>query len=463
MASLSFATVNDVKVTQQVLASPPTYADRLIPFQSAITAGSLSSYQSGMGFGTEDSPVFTGLTLSGLTDTRVVLAGVGGLIGGDADLTFSGTRLTATDLTVTGFPTFSAGTSTRVPFFTTAGLLTDSASLIFNSGTGALTATSFVGNLTGTATNATNIGITDDTTTNATMYPLWVTAATGNLPAKVSSTKLSFNPSIGALTAGSLSTGSGAISGGAISGTTGTFNTSSANVLTINRTGGSAGALQFQRDGVAKGFIADNGDGIEFYKANGAVIGGFTSTGLNNTVIGATTRANGSFDVLAKNSGTFDIPHPIKPDTHRLVHSFIEGPRADLIYRGTATLSNGTATVNIDADVGMTPGTFAALARNAQVWVQNESGWIPVRGKVSGGILTITAKDPVADTVAWLVIAERQDEHIKNTSWTDADGRPILEPEVSVDLAESKKQGRRVTKVEAEALRAGEAAKGIKK
>ena len=42
--------------------------------------------------------------------------------------------------------------------------------------------------------------ITDDTTTNATMYPTWVTAATGNLPIKVSSTKLSFNPSTGALT-----------------------------------------------------------------------------------------------------------------------------------------------------------------------------------------------------------------------------------------------------------------------
>lgn len=43
-------------------------------------------------------------------------------------------------------------------------------------------------------------GITDDTTTNATMYPTWVTANTGNLPQKVSSTKLSFNPSTGVLT-----------------------------------------------------------------------------------------------------------------------------------------------------------------------------------------------------------------------------------------------------------------------
>ena len=60
-----------------------------------------------------------------------------------------------------------------------------------------------------TATNATNIAITDDTTTNATMYPTWVTTTTGNLPAKTSSTKLSFNPSTGVLAATGFS-GSGA-------------------------------------------------------------------------------------------------------------------------------------------------------------------------------------------------------------------------------------------------------------
>lgn len=57
--------------------------------------------------------------------------------------------------------------------------------------------------------SATNIGITNDASTNATMYPVWVTANTGNLPAKVTSTKLSFNPSSGILTA------TGGIAGGA--------------------------------------------------------------------------------------------------------------------------------------------------------------------------------------------------------------------------------------------------------
>jgi hypothetical protein len=60
-----------------------------------------------------------------------------------------------------------------------------------------------------TATNANNIAITDDTSTNADYYPVWVTNSTGNLPAKVTSTKLKFNPSSGVLTT------TGGIGGGA--------------------------------------------------------------------------------------------------------------------------------------------------------------------------------------------------------------------------------------------------------
>jgi hypothetical protein len=52
-----------------------------------------------------------------------------------------------------------------------------------------------------TATNATNVGVTDDTTTATTVYPAWVTTTTGNLPIKTASTKLSFVPSTGVLTA----------------------------------------------------------------------------------------------------------------------------------------------------------------------------------------------------------------------------------------------------------------------
>ncbi len=88
-------------------------------------------------------------------------------------------------------------------------------------------------NTTGTAANATNIGITDDTTTAATMYPLWVTANTGNLPAKVSSTKLTFNPSTATLTT---TTFSGALSGNATTATSATTATNATNITTTDDT-----------------------------------------------------------------------------------------------------------------------------------------------------------------------------------------------------------------------------------
>ena len=91
--------------------------------------------------------------------------------------------------------------------------------LVLRDGSGNFSAGTITASLTGTATTATtatNITITDDTTTAATMYPVWVTANTGNLPAKVSSTKITFNPSTAVLTT---TTFSGALSGNATTAT----------------------------------------------------------------------------------------------------------------------------------------------------------------------------------------------------------------------------------------------------
>lgn len=63
--------------------------------------------------------------------------------------------------------------------------------------TGNFSAGTITAALSGTATNATNITITDDTTTNATVYPTWVAANTGNLPQRVTSTRMTFNPLAG--------------------------------------------------------------------------------------------------------------------------------------------------------------------------------------------------------------------------------------------------------------------------
>ena len=135
---------------------------------------------------------------------------------------------------------------------------------------------------------------------------------------------------------------------------------------------------------------------------------------------------------LSKGSGSFKIDHPLpaKKDTHHLVHSFIEGPQADLIYRGVVTLSDGAATVDIDVAAGMTEGTFELLCRDVQCFTANETDWTAVRGSVSGSVVTIEAEDASSTAaISWMVIGERKDAHIMEAGWTDDEGRVIVEPE----------------------------------
>jgi hypothetical protein len=133
---------------------------------------------------------------------------------------------------------------------------------------------------------------------------------------------------------------------------------------------------------------------------------------------------------LSKQSGTFTIDHPLPElkDTHYLYHSFIEGPRADLIYRGRVQLVDGVAVVNIDDVSNMTRGTFNALNRDVQCFTSNESDWDNVKGTVTGNVLRIESQNPSSNaTVSWMVIGERQDEHMRSTRWTDDEGRVIPE------------------------------------
>lgn len=135
---------------------------------------------------------------------------------------------------------------------------------------------------------------------------------------------------------------------------------------------------------------------------------------------------------LSKGSGSFKIDHPleIKKDTHHLVHSFIEGPQADLIYRGKSQLVNGTIVINIDDFFGMTEGTFVSLCRDVQSFTTNETGWDLVKSSIYENIFTIESQNNNSeDIISWLIIGERQDMHMYNTSWTDENGKVILEPE----------------------------------
>ena len=138
----------------------------------------------------------TGLTFSGgpvTTSGTITMAGTLAIANGGTNATATPTAGAIAYGTGTAYAFSSAGTASQV---------------LLSGGAGTPTWSNQSSLSVGTATDATNTAITDDTTTNATMYPTWVTANTGNLPQKVTSTKLTFNPSTGILTA------TGGISGG---------------------------------------------------------------------------------------------------------------------------------------------------------------------------------------------------------------------------------------------------------
>ena len=137
---------------------------------------------------------------------------------------------------------------------------------------------------------------------------------------------------------------------------------------------------------------------------------------------------NGVFN--SPSTKNFKIKHPLPAltDTHTLFHAAIEGPNADLIYRGVVDLVAGSATVNIDTESRMTEGTFVALTKDVQSFTSNETDWTAVRGSVSGNILTVEAQDSASTaSVSWMVVAKRNDSNVISNETTDDNGEFITE------------------------------------
>ena len=173
----------------------------------------------------------------------------------------------------------------------------------------------------------------------------------------------------------------------------------------------------------------DNGSAYRASTSNSRMmIDGLTGyVGIGTSSPTATLHVNGT---VSKSSGSFQIDHPLPnmSNTHYLYHSFIEGPQADLIYRGKVDLVNGSASINLDTVSKMTSGTFGVLNRNVQCFTSNESDWDAVKGSVSGNTLTISCQNASSTAnVSWLVIGERKDKHMYDTGWTDDDGFVIPE------------------------------------
>jgi hypothetical protein len=230
-------------------------------------------------------------------------------------------------LTATGF-SGSGANLTNIPngALTNSSVTIGSTSISLGStattlaGLTSVTSTTFVGALSGnatsatsatTATNAVNIGITDDTSTVTSVYPVFVTNSTGNLPAKTSSTRLSFVPNTGVLSATSFS--------GAGTGLTGTASSLTAGSATLatNVAGGSANQIVYQTGANTSSFIAAPTVSSTYLQWNGSAFvwasaggGGGSGTTTYPLTIGTGLSGgsfNGSAAVTIANTGVLSF------------------------------------------------------------------------------------------------------------------------------------------------------------
>ena len=218
-------------------------------------------------------------------------------------------------------------------------------------------------NGSGTPTWATPVSyasVTDDTTTNATRYPLFANQTSGNLSTEyTSSTKLQYNPSTGVLTSTSF-TGAGtgltgtasglSIGGNAATATTATSATSA--TTATNLAGGANGSLPYQTGSGATTFLAA-GTNTQILTLAGGV-----PTWANAPVTGitiaddTTTNATRYLTFTSATSGTITTENTsstkltYNPSTGQLNATTFAGSGASLTSIPNSALTNSSITVN---------------------------------------------------------------------------------------------------------------------
>ena len=230
-------------------------------------------------------------------------------------------------------------------------------------------------------TPAGSVTVSDDTTTNATRYPLFSSVTSGSITTEyVSSTKYQFNPSTGVLTSTSF-TGAGtgltgtatslSIGGNAATATSATSATSA--TTATNLAGGAAGSLPYQSGAGATTFLAASTNGYVLTLASGvpswaASSGGLTITDDTTTNAtryitftsassGSISGANVSSTKLKYNPSTGDLSAPQTVATNGLVINAATNTATYSVATGNNAMSVGPFTVATGTSITVPSGS----------------------------------------------------------------------------------------------------------
>ena len=337
-----------------------------------------------------------------LTATGFAGALTGNVTGNTSGTSGSTTGNAATATTATNVTVADESTDTTCfPLFATAAtgdLAPKSGSnLSFNSNTGALTATSFVG----TAPTPTVITVADEST-DTTCFPLFVTAATGDLGPK-SGTNLAFNSSSGLLTATGFS---GPITGN----------------VTGNASGSSATCSGLAATATALASARTIG-GVSFDGTGNINLPGVNTAGNQNT---SGTAAIATAVTITDNESTDEDNAVIFTSG-----GDVDGGNIGLESDGTCTYNPSTGKITATGFIGALTGEASAIA-DTTVTSAKLSGAL-----VTPSTLDVNGNELILDADADTSITADTDDQIdfkiagvEHISLTNSSGDTIIKPRV---------------------------------
>lgn len=280
------------------------------------------------------------------------------------------------NLIVDNAATFSARTATRVAFFGTAGLLADSSALAFNSGTGALSATSFSGSGSG-LTFGLNVATFLNTPTSLNLANA-VTDETGN----------------GSLVFGTAPT----ITGGALTALTalGLRSTGAAFDLTL-------ATSEVLTAGHTLSFVLSNVDRTLTLSGN-PTLSGFTATGTGTLALGTSTlTASNNVTLASDGTGTRTLnigaggtlgtgatqPQTVLTGTANQIAVSNSGVGATTVSIPTNPTLSGNVTATGNLTIGASTSSITGAAGNMTITAgTGNSRTLALQSTTSGGVAT---------------------------------------------------------------------------
>jgi len=220
-----------------------------------------------------------------------------------------------------------------------------------------------------TVDNSSNIATTDDISTNTTYYPVFSTATSGNTPVKVSSTKLTYNPSTGTLTSTNFVGDGSSLTNIPLTSTTGTLSVSrgGTGVTTLTGIVKASGTSAFAAATAGTDYLAPpTGTAIQKANSGGALVNAVagtdyvspsgTETITNKTIGLATNTING---ITASSFVITDATGKVSQTSTKAIPSGDVVGTSDTQTLSNKTISNATFTdgyieENVTANTGPT-------------------------------------------------------------------------------------------------------------